>query len=67
MNTELNLPHGMEITEDAGNMYLHCLACAMLVGTFGLKAEPKLVEDKAIEHTMGVTHQTVTKIINTRR
>jgi len=61
---KLNIPHGMEIREDAGNMYLHCLACAMLVGTFGLKAEPTEIQNKAIEHTMGVTHQTVTKIVN---
>lgn len=66
MKPELSLPHGIEITEDAANLFLHCLACSLLIGTFGLKADPKLVEDKAIEHTMGVTHQTVTKVVNRR-
>ena len=63
---KLNLPHGMELREDAGNAYLHCLACMLLVGTFGLKATPATIEKIAIEHTMGVTHQTVTKVVNRR-
>lgn len=64
---EINLPTGLEIKEDANNLYLNCLVCALRVGVFQQQAEPERINKLAREHVTGETHLTVTRVVNSFR